>query len=173
MTTSSHDRSSQTSAFSSKLPARAYPQDDQSQRSFACHGAHSQNATHAFGEHRPLIKQPASCTVISDQLGPSLSCGCNATSICFVQPATTSETHVHTHGIFHRDCCTVPTFSNTSAPRTAKRTPPLHQSSQQWTYYGLESAILRRHPKSRLLQTSIQHGPTRATFSVWTLLIAN
>lgn len=29
-----------------------------------------------------------------------------------------------------------------SAPRTAKSTPPLHQSSQQYTYYRLDSAIL-------------------------------
>lgn len=154
MTTSSHDRSSQTSAFSSKLPAFVYPQDDQSQRNLACHSGFSQNATHAFGDHRPLIKQPASCTVISDQLGPSLSCGCNATSICFVQPATTSDTHVHTHTA--SSIVTAVPYLHLAIPQPGLLNAHLHYTSHHNSGHitGLSQQYFRHHPKSRLLQRS-------------------
>lgn len=112
---------------------------------FACHDAFSQNATHAPGDDYSLIKQRASCTVISEQLGHHSTVA--ATPLLSSNGELTATrhplSHPHSRHLVHRDYySTIPAFSNTSALGTANNTPPLHHSSQQYTYRGPESAML-------------------------------
>lgn len=97
---------------------------------FACHDAFSQNATHAFGEDYSL----ASCTVISEQLGPRSVVAAAPLLSPNRELTATHCTFALSQGILHRDYCSIiPTFSNSSALLTAHLCYTSHHNSTRTT----------------------------------------
>ena len=128
---------------------------------FACHRPFSQNARGPLAIISPglSILHPASCTVISEQLGPHSVVLWLQRYLCFVQRGTGKDTPPH--GVLHCDHShsTIPMFiSNTYALKTAQ----WHTSNYTSHHSSTRTAGLSQHCSVVIPSQNSSRRPTIA-----------